>query len=27
VPDLERVVLHEIGEPLLNRHLPAMIRL
>lgn len=26
VPDLERVVLHGIGEPLLNRHLPAMIR-
>jgi MoaA/NifB/PqqE/SkfB family radical SAM enzyme len=25
-PDLERVVLHGIGEPLLNRHLPAMIR-
>lgn len=24
-PDLERVVLHGIGEPLLNRHLPAMI--
>ena len=26
VPELERVVLHGIGEPLLNRHLPAMIR-
>jgi MoaA/NifB/PqqE/SkfB family radical SAM enzyme len=25
VPDLERVVLHGIGEPLLNRRLPAMI--
>ena len=25
-PDLERVVLHGIGEPLLNRHLPEMIR-
>ena len=25
-PDLERVVLHGVGEPLLNRHLPAMIR-
>jgi len=25
VPDLERVVLHGIGEPLLNRHLPRMI--
>ena len=25
-PDLERAVLHGIGEPLLNRHLPAMIR-
>ena len=25
-PGLERVVLHGIGEPLLNRHLPAMIR-
>lgn len=25
-PDLERVVLHGIGEPLLNRHLPAMIQ-
>lgn len=24
-PELERVVLHGIGEPLLNRHLPAMI--
>lgn len=26
VPALERVVLHGIGEPLLNRHLPEMIR-
>ena len=25
-PQLERVVLHGIGEPLLNRHLPEMIR-
>ncbi|HET8625846.1 MAG TPA: radical SAM protein [Thermomicrobiales bacterium] len=25
-PDLERVVLHGVGEPLLNRHLPDMIR-
>ena len=25
LPDLERVVLHGIGEPLLNRQLPAMI--
>ena len=25
-PDMERAVLHGLGEPLLNRHLPAMIR-
>lgn len=26
LPDLERAVLHGIGEPLLNQELPAMIR-
>lgn len=27
LPDLRRIILHGIGEPLLNRHLPEMIRI